>query len=220
MILFPWLARVFDRYDGRSNNLPPILKSNKSTSSSSSSSSISTSSSSSSSSSSSTSNSSSSRSNIQEIRARSVTYYQVLIDTRDIPHIRAQTGDFDRLHEILSYFFFFFFFSRGGHISWWSRTRSKSLRYSWPRLRCSWRCDTLHGKSCSNGRKSRWVSRLMNKKKKKRTEKFFLSDLQLDRSSNYDIRFSRSSYFSVYSTSFSSRVLNECLLNTNYLINS
>ena len=24
MILFPWLARVFDRYDGRSNSLPPL----------------------------------------------------------------------------------------------------------------------------------------------------------------------------------------------------
>jgi len=34
----------------------------------------------------------SSQSNIHEIRPRSVTYYQVLIDTRDMPHIRAQTG--------------------------------------------------------------------------------------------------------------------------------
>ena len=61
MILFPWLARVFDRYDGRSNTLPPMPKSSKS--------------------------------NIHEIRPKSVTYYQVLIDTRDIPHIRAQTGE-------------------------------------------------------------------------------------------------------------------------------
>lgn len=59
VILFPWLARVFDRYDGRSNAPPPLP--------------------------------SSSSSNIHEIRARSVTYYQVLIDTRDIPFIRAQT---------------------------------------------------------------------------------------------------------------------------------
>lgn len=63
VILFPWLARVFDRCDGRSNSLPPLPKSTKS-----------------------------SQSNIHEIRARSVTYYQVLIDTRDMPHIRAQTG--------------------------------------------------------------------------------------------------------------------------------
>ncbi len=60
VILFPWLARVFDRCEGRSNGLPPLPKS--------------------------------SQSNIHEIRARSVTYYQVLIDTRDMPHIRAQTG--------------------------------------------------------------------------------------------------------------------------------
>jgi hypothetical protein len=60
VILFPWLARVFDRYDGRSNPPPsvPVL----------------------------------SQSNIHEIRAQSVTYYQVLIDTRDMPYIRAQTG--------------------------------------------------------------------------------------------------------------------------------
>jgi polymerase delta-interacting protein 2 len=63
VILFPWLARVFDRYDGRSNALPPLPRSTKS-----------------------------SQSNIHEIRPRSVTYYQVLIDTRDMPHIRAQTG--------------------------------------------------------------------------------------------------------------------------------
>ncbi|CAF3842138.1 unnamed protein product [Adineta steineri] len=62
VILFPWLARVFDRYDGRSNTLPPLPKTTKS-----------------------------SQSNIHEIRARSVTYYQVLTDTRDMPHIRAQT---------------------------------------------------------------------------------------------------------------------------------
>jgi len=55
------LARVFDRYDGRSNAPPPLP-------------------------------SSSSSSNIHEIRARSATYYQVLIDTRDMPYIRAQTG--------------------------------------------------------------------------------------------------------------------------------
>jgi polymerase delta-interacting protein 2 len=60
VILFPWLARVFDRCEGRSNGLPPLPKSPQS--------------------------------NIHEIRARSVTYYQVLIDTRDMPHIRAQTG--------------------------------------------------------------------------------------------------------------------------------
>ncbi|CAF0963776.1 unnamed protein product [Adineta steineri] len=58
VILFSWLARVFDRYDGRSN-LPSV----------------------------------SSQSNIHEIRSRSVTYYQVLIDARDIPYIRAQTED-------------------------------------------------------------------------------------------------------------------------------
>ncbi len=63
MILFPWLARVFDRYDGRSSSLPLLPKSTKS-----------------------------SQSNVHEIRPKSVTYYQVLIDTRDIPHIRAQTG--------------------------------------------------------------------------------------------------------------------------------
>ncbi|UJR15858.1 hypothetical protein I4U23_002784 [Adineta vaga] len=62
VILFSWLARVFDRYDGRSNSLPVLPKISKS-----------------------------SQSNIHEIRARSVTYYQVLIDTRDMPHIRAQT---------------------------------------------------------------------------------------------------------------------------------
>ncbi len=60
VILFPWLARVFDRYDGRSNTPPPLPIS--------------------------------SPSSIHEIRARSVTYYQVLIDTRDMPYIRAQTG--------------------------------------------------------------------------------------------------------------------------------
>ena len=48
MILFPWLARVFDRHDGRTH--------------------------------------------IQEIRAQSVTYYQALIDNRDMPYVRAQTG--------------------------------------------------------------------------------------------------------------------------------
>ncbi|CAF0810333.1 unnamed protein product [Rotaria sordida] len=62
VILFPWLARVFDRCDGRSNTLPPLIRSTKP-----------------------------SQSNIHEIRAKSVTYYQVLIDTRDMPHIRAQT---------------------------------------------------------------------------------------------------------------------------------
>ncbi|CAF3977765.1 unnamed protein product [Rotaria sp. Silwood2] len=62
VILFPWLARVFDRCDGRSNTLPPIIQSTKS-----------------------------SQSNIHEIRAKTVTYYQALIDTRDMPHIRAQT---------------------------------------------------------------------------------------------------------------------------------
>ena len=60
VILFPWLARVFDRYDGRSN-VPALLPA-------------------------------ASPSNIPEIRAQSITYYQVLIDTRDIPYIRAQTG--------------------------------------------------------------------------------------------------------------------------------
>ncbi len=64
MILFPWLARVFDRYDGRSNALPSLSRSTKSL-----------------------------QTNLHEIRPRSVTYYQVLIDTRDIPHIRAQTGE-------------------------------------------------------------------------------------------------------------------------------
>ncbi|CAF3880014.1 unnamed protein product, partial [Rotaria magnacalcarata] len=62
VIIFPWLARVFDRCDGRSSPLPPLTKSTKS-----------------------------SQSNIHEIRAKSVTYYQVLTDTRDMPHIRAQT---------------------------------------------------------------------------------------------------------------------------------
>ena len=59
-MLFSWLARVFDRYDGRTN-APPLLPL-------------------------------SSQSNIHEIRAQSVTYYQVLIDNRDMPYIRAQTG--------------------------------------------------------------------------------------------------------------------------------
>ncbi|CAF3374508.1 unnamed protein product [Rotaria sp. Silwood1] len=62
VILFPWLARVFDRCDGRSNTLPPLIRSTKT-----------------------------SQSNIHEIRAKTVTYYQVLIDNRDMPHIRAQT---------------------------------------------------------------------------------------------------------------------------------
>ncbi|CAF3416917.1 unnamed protein product [Rotaria socialis] len=62
VIIFPWLARVFDRCDERSSSLPPLTKSTKS-----------------------------SQSNIHEIRAKSVTYYQVLTDTRDMPHIRAQT---------------------------------------------------------------------------------------------------------------------------------
>jgi hypothetical protein len=64
VILFPWLARVFDRYDGRSNVLPPYPKTAKSP-----------------------------HTNVHEIRPRSVTYYQVLIDTRDMPYIRAQTGE-------------------------------------------------------------------------------------------------------------------------------
>jgi polymerase delta-interacting protein 2 len=64
VILFPWLARVFDRYDGRSNALPSLPRSTKSL-----------------------------QTNLHEIRPRSVTYYQVLIDTRDMPHIRAQTGE-------------------------------------------------------------------------------------------------------------------------------
>lgn len=57
MILFPWLARVFDRYDGRSAAMPTQIQSNT-----------------------------------HEIRPKSVTYYQALIDTRDIPFIRAHTG--------------------------------------------------------------------------------------------------------------------------------
>ncbi|CAF1029625.1 unnamed protein product [Rotaria sp. Silwood1] len=60
VILFSWLARVFDRSDERSNVSSPFTIS-------------------------------SSQPNIYEIRAQSVTYYQVLIDTRDIPYIRAQT---------------------------------------------------------------------------------------------------------------------------------
>ncbi len=64
MILFPWLARVFDRYDGRSNALPPLPRSTKS-----------------------------SQTNVHEIRPKSVTYYQALIDARDMPYIRAQTGE-------------------------------------------------------------------------------------------------------------------------------
>jgi hypothetical protein len=60
VILFSWLARVFDRYDGRSN-LPSLEPS-------------------------------SSSGNLHEIRAQSVTYYQALIDIRDMPFIRAQTG--------------------------------------------------------------------------------------------------------------------------------
>ena len=66
MILFSWLARVFDRYDGRSNLPPPLPII--------------------------------SQANLHEIRARSVTYYQVLIDTRDMPNIRAQTGLFFHIH--------------------------------------------------------------------------------------------------------------------------
>lgn len=72
MILFPWLARVFDRCDGRSNPLPSTAKSTKS-----------------------------SQTNMHDIRAKSTTYYQVLIDTRDIPHIRAQTGSINILLSFL-----------------------------------------------------------------------------------------------------------------------
>ncbi|CAF4601983.1 unnamed protein product, partial [Rotaria socialis] len=61
VILFSWLARVFDRSDERSNaSLPlPLTIASKA--------------------------------HANEIRAQSVTYYQVLVDARDVPHIRAQT---------------------------------------------------------------------------------------------------------------------------------
>ncbi|CAF1055879.1 unnamed protein product [Adineta ricciae] len=54
IILFSWLARVFDRYDGRSK-VP------------------------------------SSQLDVHEIRTQPTMYYQVLIDSRDMPFIRAQT---------------------------------------------------------------------------------------------------------------------------------
>ncbi|CAF1109051.1 unnamed protein product [Rotaria sordida] len=65
VILFSWLARVFDRSDERSNLSSPFTTSSSSQSQS--------------------------QSHIHEIRAQSATYYQVLIDTRDIPFIRTQT---------------------------------------------------------------------------------------------------------------------------------
>ncbi|CAF4476744.1 unnamed protein product, partial [Rotaria magnacalcarata] len=61
VILFSWLARVFDRSDERSNaSLPlPLTIASKT--------------------------------HVNEIRSQSVTYYQALVDARDVPHIRAQT---------------------------------------------------------------------------------------------------------------------------------
>lgn len=63
MILFPWLARVFDRSDERSNASLPLTLS------------------------------SSSQGQSHEIRSQAITYYQVLVDSRDALHIRAQTGE-------------------------------------------------------------------------------------------------------------------------------
>ncbi|CAF4064918.1 unnamed protein product, partial [Rotaria magnacalcarata] len=60
-ILFSWLARVFDRSDERSNASLPLPLTIAS------------------------------KTHVNEIRSQSVTYYQALVDARDVPHIRAQT---------------------------------------------------------------------------------------------------------------------------------